>query len=41
MSVEETLRLRERALAASSNAIIIADARLAHHLVIYVNPAFE
>ncbi|MDZ8225730.1 MAG: PAS domain S-box protein [Nostoc sp. ChiVER01] len=39
--VEETLRLRERALAATSNGIIIADARLAHHPVIYVNPAFE
>ncbi|YAG15992.1 histidine kinase [Nostoc sp. DSM 114161] len=39
--VEETLRLRERALAATSNGIIIADARLAHNPVIYVNPAFE
>ncbi|BBD66153.1 multi-sensor hybrid histidine kinase [Nostoc commune NIES-4072] len=26
---------------ATSNGIIIADARLAHHPVIYVNPAFE
>lgn len=34
--VEETLRLRERALAATSNGIIIADARLAHNPVIYV-----
>ncbi|MEA5624388.1 PAS domain S-box protein [Nostoc sp. UHCC 0251] len=39
--VEETLRLRERALAATSNGIIIADARLAHNPVIYVNSAFE
>ncbi|WP_414527153.1 PAS domain S-box protein [Nodularia chucula] len=39
--VEETLRLRERALAATSNGIIIADARLANNPVIYVNPAFE
>ncbi|MBD2415497.1 histidine kinase [Nostoc calcicola FACHB-389] len=39
--VEETLRLRERALAATSNGIIIADARLAYNPVIYVNPAFE
>ena len=39
--VEETLILRERALAATSNGIIIADARLAHNPVIYVNPAFE
>ncbi|WP_313931779.1 MULTISPECIES: PAS domain S-box protein [Nostoc] len=39
--VEETLRLRERALAATSNGIIITDARLAYNPVIYVNPAFE
>ncbi len=39
--VEATLRLRERALAATSNGIIIADARLADHPVIYVNAAFE
>ncbi|MDF5708519.1 MAG: PAS domain S-box protein [Nostoc sp. S4] len=39
--VEETLRLRERALAATSNGIIITDARLAHNPIIYVNPAFE
>ncbi|WP_414518235.1 PAS domain S-box protein [Nostoc sp. PCC 9305] len=39
--VEETLRLRERALAATSNGIMIADARLAYNPVIYVNPAFE
>ncbi|MEA5514485.1 PAS domain S-box protein [Nodularia sp. UHCC 0506] len=39
--VEATLRLRERALAATSNGIIIADARLPDHPVIYVNRAFE
>ncbi|WP_225894185.1 PAS domain-containing protein [Atlanticothrix silvestris] len=39
--VEKTLRLRERALAATSNGIIIADARLANNPVIYVNSAFE
>ncbi|BDI20223.1 hypothetical protein ANSO36C_60250 [Nostoc cf. commune SO-36] len=39
--VEETLRLRERALAATGNGIVIADARLASHPVIYVNHAFE
>ncbi|MEH2023769.1 PAS domain-containing hybrid sensor histidine kinase/response regulator [Nostoc sp.] len=39
--VEETLKLRERALAATSNGIIIADARLAYNPVIYVNSAFE
>ncbi|MDP5337331.1 MAG: PAS domain S-box protein, partial [Nodularia sp. (in: cyanobacteria)] len=39
--VEETLRLRERALAATSNGIIIADARLPNNPVIYTNAAFE
>ncbi len=39
--VEETLRLRERALAATNNGIIITDARLAFNPVIYVNRAFE
>ncbi|TVP60958.1 MAG: response regulator [Nodularia sp. (in: Bacteria)] len=39
--VEETLRLRERALAATSNGIIIADARLPNNPVIYANAAFE
>ncbi|MEH2284971.1 MAG: PAS domain S-box protein [Nostoc sp.] len=39
--VEETLTLRERALAATSNGIIIADARLPYNPVIYVNSAFE
>jgi PAS domain S-box-containing protein len=39
--LEETLRLRERALAATSDGIIIADARLPYNPVIYVNSAFE
>ncbi|MEA5507369.1 PAS domain-containing protein [Halotia wernerae UHCC 0503] len=39
--IEKTLRLRERALAATSNGIIIADARLANNPIIYVNSAFE
>ncbi len=39
--VEKTLRLRERALAATSNGIIIADAKLANNPIIYVNSAFE
>ncbi|WP_067763300.1 PAS domain S-box protein [Nostoc sp. NIES-3756] len=39
--VEETLRLRERALAAISNGVIIADAKLPNYPVIYVNSAFE
>ncbi|GAX37941.1 PAS domain S-box protein [Nodularia sp. NIES-3585] len=38
---EEGLRLRDRAIAASSNGIIIADASLPHSPIIYVNPAFE
>ncbi|BCL35598.1 PAS domain S-box protein [Nostoc sp. MS1] len=39
--VEETLRLRERALAAISSGVIIADAKLPNYPVIYVNSAFE
>ncbi len=38
---EESLRLRERAIAASSNGIIITDTRQPNQPVIYVNPAFE
>ncbi|MEA5513719.1 PAS domain S-box protein [Nodularia sp. UHCC 0506] len=38
---EEGLRLRNRAIAASSNGIIIADASLPNSPIIYVNPAFE
>jgi len=39
--VEEILLLRDRAIAASNNGIIISDATLPHFPVIYVNPAFE
>lgn len=39
--VEESLRLRDRALTASSNGIVICDARYPHLPIIYVNPAFE
>ncbi|WP_372726684.1 PAS domain S-box protein [Nostoc sp. TCL26-01] len=39
--VEETLRLRERALAASNSGITIVDAKLANNPIIYVNSAFE
>lgn len=39
--VEEALKLRERAIAASSNGIIISDARLPDSPMIYANPAFE
>lgn len=38
---EEKLRLQERAIAASHNGIVIADARLPDNPVIYVNLAFE
>lgn len=39
--LEETLRLQERAIAASSNGVVITDARQPNNPVIYVNPAFE
>lgn len=39
--VEEGLRLRDRAIDASSNSIIIADASTPSGPIIYVNPAFE
>ncbi len=39
--LEQTLRLRERAIAASSNGITITDARQPDNPIIYVNPAFE
>ncbi|MCC5635685.1 PAS domain S-box protein [Nostoc sp. CHAB 5844] len=38
---EESLRLRDRAIAASSNGMIIADASIPNGPIIYVNPAFE
>ncbi|MDP1671893.1 MAG: EAL domain-containing protein [Burkholderiales bacterium] len=38
---EETLRLRERALEASANAIVITDQLQPDQPIIYVNPAFE
>jgi diguanylate cyclase (GGDEF)-like protein/PAS domain S-box-containing protein len=37
----DTLRLRNRAVEASLNAIIITDARHPDHAIEYVNPAFE
>ena len=39
--VEESLRLRDRAIAASRNGITIADARVPDLPMTYVNPAFE
>ncbi|MCP6762049.1 MAG: PAS domain S-box protein [Fischerella sp. CENA71] len=38
---EESLRLRDRAINASSNGIVISDARLPNLPIIYANPAFE
>ncbi len=40
-AAEEALRLRQRAIEASANAIVIANARLPGFPVEYVNPAFE
>ena len=39
--VEEELRLRDRAISASSNGIIITDATVPENPIIYVNPGFE
>ena len=39
--VQETVKLRDQALTASSVGIVIADARLPGMPLIYVNPAFE
>jgi PAS domain S-box-containing protein len=39
--VQETVKLRDQALTASSVGIVIADARLPDMPLIYVNPAFE
>ena len=39
--VEESLQLRERAIAASSNGIVITDATQPNNPMIYVNPGFE
>jgi PAS domain S-box-containing protein len=38
---EESLKLRERAIAASSNGIIITDTRQRDNPIIYANPGFE
>ncbi|AFY75321.1 PAS domain S-box [Synechococcus sp. PCC 7502] len=38
---EESLRLRDRALAASVNGIIIVDAKQPDNPIIYINPSFE
>ena len=38
---ERELRLRERALAATSDAVLVADASRSDHPIVYVNEAFE
>ncbi|OIP74688.1 MAG: hypothetical protein AUK48_09250 [Oscillatoriales cyanobacterium CG2_30_44_21] len=38
---EKTLKLQERAIAASHNGIVITDFRLPRNPMVYVNPAFE
>lgn len=38
---EEALRLNDRAMAATSNGIVITDASQPRHPIIYCNPAFE
>lgn len=39
--VEEEMRLYKRAIASSSNAIVISDVTMADHPILYINPAFE
>ncbi|PZO39822.1 MAG: hypothetical protein DCF19_13085 [Pseudanabaena frigida] len=39
--LEETLRLQERAIAASHNGIVITDRRIPSNPIVYVNSAFE
>ncbi|WP_271251846.1 PAS domain S-box protein [Pseudanabaena sp. Chao 1811] len=39
--IDESLKLRERAIAASSNGIVITDATQPDNPIIYVNPSFE
>jgi len=39
--IQEAIRLRDRAIAASNVGIVIADVRLPDQPLIYVNPAFE
>ncbi|MBA3532480.1 MAG: diguanylate cyclase [Ardenticatenales bacterium] len=38
---DESLKLRDRAIAAASNGIFITDAMHTDHPIIYINPAFE
>jgi methyl-accepting chemotaxis protein PixJ len=38
---QEVLRLRDRAIAAATNAIVITDPRQTEHPIIFCNPAFE
>ena len=41
LQAEEELRVRDRALASSTNGIIITDAGQPDNPIVYVNPAFE
>jgi PAS domain S-box-containing protein len=41
IQAEESLRLRDRAIAASSNGIVIADVTMPNSPIIYVNQAYE
>src|SRR3989449_11019936 len=41
MAAEATLRLRDRAIAETSNGILITDPHQRDNPIIYVNPAFE
>ena len=41
LAFEKTLQIRNRAIEASSNGIVIADVRLPEASIIYVNKAFE
>ena len=40
-NIEEALRLRERAITATHNGIIVTDATVENHPIVYVNRGFE
>jgi PAS domain S-box-containing protein len=40
-ALEDSLRLKDRAVDASDNGTLLCDARLAGHPIVYANPAFE
>jgi diguanylate cyclase (GGDEF)-like protein/PAS domain S-box-containing protein len=41
VTAEQKLRLQERAIEASVNAVVITNARRDHYAIVHVNPAFE